>query len=123
LLALVLLALPGPALRHVSAATPVEQAAEELCVPHSDGATLAWTAPMHAAVSTEQPGQPCDGPGAEPGFACCISAQCPSALGTLPPNEAGSPRLPGAAVRYVPVAHARLGIEVPPSLPPPRYVA
>ena len=128
LLALVLLALPGPAMRHASAATPVQQAVAAHCVSQSDAATLMQAAPMHAAsgheaISADASGQPCGKPGGDQGLPCCVAAQCPSAVGALPQAQAGPQPSPGAAVRYLAPADARFGIEVPPSLPPPRQVA
>ena len=128
LLALVLLALPGPAMRHASAATPVQQAAAEHCVTHGDALTLMEAAPTHtasghAAISTGEPGQPCGNSGGERGLPCCVAAQCPSAVGAVPAAHAGPQPSSGAAIRYLAPAHTRFGIEVPPSLPPPRQVA
>ena len=127
LLALVLLALPGPAMRHASAATPVQQAVAAHCVSQSDAATLMQAALMHAAsgheaISTDASGQPCGKPGGDQDLPCC-AAQCPSAVGALPPAHAGPQASSGATVRYLAPADARFGIEVPPSLPPPRQVA
>ena len=128
LLALVLLALPGPAMRHASAATLVHQSFAEHCVSQSDATTLMHAAPMHAAsahatVSADASGQPYGKLDGEQGLPCCVAAQCPSAVGTLPPAHAGPQPFSGAAVRYLAPARARFGIEVPPSLPPPRPVA
>ncbi|WP_090664935.1 hypothetical protein [Belnapia rosea] len=128
LLALVLLALPGPAMRHASAATPVQQAAAEHCVAHGDAATLMQAAPTHmasghVAISAEEPGQPCGNSGGERGLPCCVTVHCPSAVDALLHAQARSQSSPGAVVRYIAPAHARFGIEVPPSLPPPRQVA
>ncbi|WP_143018155.1 hypothetical protein [Belnapia rosea] len=127
LLALVLLALPGPAMRHASAATPVQQTAAEHCVAHGDAATLMEAVSVHAtlghtSVSAEEPGQPCGNSSGERGLPCCAAAQCPSAVGALPPAYAGPQASSGATIRYLVPAHASFGIEVPPSLPPPRQV-
>lgn len=128
LLALVLLALPGPAMRHASAAMPIQQPAAEQCVAHSDAAKLMEAAPVHAtsghtSVSAREPGQPCGNSGGEPSLPCCVAVQCPSAVGALPPAHAGPQPSSGATIRYLAPAHARFGTEVPPSLPPPRQVA
>ncbi|NOG73610.1 hypothetical protein [Roseicella sp. DB1501] len=133
MLALVLLALPGPAMRHASAATPVQQAAAEHCGAHIDAAALMQAAPMHtasghtasghASVSAEELGQPCGRSGGEQGLPCCVAAQCASAVDALPHAQAGPLPSPGAVVRDLAPAHARFGIEIPPSLPPPRQVA
>ncbi|WP_143021019.1 hypothetical protein [Belnapia rosea] len=128
MLALVLLALPGPPMRHPSAATPVEQAVAGHCVSQTDDATLMRAAPMHAtsahaAASAEETGQPCGNSGGEQGLPCCVAAQCPSAVGAVPQAQAGPQLSPGAVVRYFAPAHARFGIGVPPALPPPRSAA
>lgn len=127
-LALVLLALPGPAMRHASAATLVQQAAAEHCVPHADAATLrqaasTHTASAHPAACTEEPCQPCGKADGEQGLPCCVAAQCPSAVGSLPYAQAGPQPSTGAVLLHLAPANARFGIEVPPSLPPPRHEA
>lgn len=127
LLALVLLALPGPAMRHASAAMPVQRAAAEYYVAQGDAATLMQAASMngpsaHADASAASSGQPCGNSGGEKIPPCSMVAECPSAVGALSHAQAGPQPLPGAIVRYLAPAHARFGIEVPPSLPPPRQV-
>ena len=128
LLALVLLALPVPAMRHASAATPVQQTVAEHCVVHGDAATLMQAAPMHTAsghatVSAAEPGQACGQSGGEQGLPCCVAVHCPSAVDALPQAQPGPQPSLGAVVRYLAPVHARFGVEVPPSLPPPRLVA
>ena len=124
LLALVLLALPGPVMRHASAATLAQQAAAEHCVSHAGADMLTQATPMHAAhvhmSVVAEPGQPCGTPGDNQGLPCCVAAQCVVAIGALPPSQAGPVPSSGAVIRYLAPAHARFGIEVPPSLPPPR---
>jgi hypothetical protein len=117
-LALVLLALPGPAVRHASAATLVQQAVTDHCAAYGDGATLA-----HAAASAHGHGQPCDQPADEPGLACCVTAQCVAGFEAPLPTLVGPLPSPGAVVRYTATARGTLGLKVPPSLPPPRHAA
>ena len=128
LLALALLVLPDPTMRHASAATLVQQVVATHCVPQSDAATLMQAVPVHAAlghaaVSADASGQPCGNSGGDQVLLCCVAAQCPSAAGALPHAQAGPQPSPGAIIRYLAPAHARFGIEVPPSLPPPRLAA
>jgi hypothetical protein len=73
----------------------------------------------HVAVSAEQTSQPCGQAGSEQGLPCCVAAQCAFAVGALPPDQVDAPQ-PGTAIRYLLPAGAHFGIEMPPSLPPPR---
>jgi hypothetical protein len=77
----------------------------------------------HAADFADASGQPCGKPGGDQVLPCCVAAQCQSAAGTLPHAQAGPQPSPGTVIRYLAPAHARFGIEVPPSLPPPRLAA
>ncbi|WP_043359676.1 hypothetical protein [Belnapia sp. F-4-1] len=123
LLALVLLALPGPAMRHAAAAMPVQQTPEH-CVSHADAATLMQVTSEHLpSLHALEPGQPCGHSDGGQGLPCGVAAQCIAATGTLPPSRAGPVPSFGAAILYLAPVQARFGIEVPPSLPPPRRLA
>ena len=123
LLALVLLALPGPAMRHAAAAMPVQQTPEH-CVSHADAATLMQVTSEHLpSLHALEPGHPCGHSDGGRGLPCCVAAQCIAATGTLPPSQAGPVPSAGPVIRHLAPAHARFGIEVPPSLPPPRRLA
>jgi hypothetical protein len=128
LLALLLLALPGPAMRHGVAATLGQRTIAEHCVSQTDAATLMQatlmhTALGHTAVSAEGSDQPGGRLSDKQGLPCCVAAQCPSAVGALLYAQAGSQPSPSAIFRYPVPAQARFGIRVPPSLPPPRQRA
>jgi hypothetical protein len=115
MLALVLLALPGAAARHASASVPVPSQVAAHCVAHAGADEQA--APAHAAHGDAGP---CGDSRAGPGLACCGSAQCPATIGAPPPASIWPWRMTGGAVRHAPLADGTPGIEVPPSLPPPR---
>ncbi len=115
MLALVLLALPGAATRHASAGMLVLSQDAAHCAAHAG--TDGQAAPAHAL-----PGDmgPCNNSQAGPDLACCASAQCPATAGALPPASIWPWRMTGGTVRHALLADGTPGIEVPPSLPPPR---
>jgi hypothetical protein len=115
MLALILLALPGDAIRHASASVPVLSQVAEHCDAHA--AADKQAAPAHAAHGDAGP---CGDARTGPDLACCGSAQCPATIGAPPPASIWPWRMKGGAVRHAPLADGTAGIEVPPSLPPPR---
>lgn len=118
LLVLVLLALPGPIMRHASAATHNQQVAAEHCASHAGSGTLADAVPV-PAVPTSDSGQP-DEPGADPTLPCCALAQCPAAAAVPPAASADVTKVHGATVQYAAPEQGQSGIKIRPALPPPR---
>ena len=128
LLALALLVLPAAPLRHASAA-PVGHQAAVHCVVHDDAASLGQAADAdhhlhdHLHHQANDQGQPCDASGGKAGLACCVSAQCPATVATPPLAAASLLPSSGPSGRFAFEVQRPHGIDVAPSLPPPREAA
>jgi hypothetical protein len=111
LLVLAMLALSGAPVLAAAPADHGRHHAAHDCLP-PDG---------EAAAPPSDPGHPAgDHHGGAPALACCIASQCPMLLGGLPvpPPQPAPPA--GPTDRFAAPARGRLGIEIPPALPPPR---
>jgi hypothetical protein len=111
LLALALLVLPGAPMRHAQAAAPSPQHAAHPCPRDAEAA-------QDPALAS--PDQRSSQRGDIPGLTCCRPAPCPTLVGAPPPAATAPLPRPAPAVRFAAVPRLRLGIDIPPALPPPR---
>ncbi|MBP0443766.1 hypothetical protein J8J14_03150 [Roseomonas sp. SSH11] len=120
LLALVLLALPNPIARHGWAATAPHHAHAELC----PGAAATHGGHQHAMPQTQHEHAECGGAVAGSSLGCCVPGACPLGVPALPSVDPGPEPSAGERIHASAEPMRRqLGIEVLPSLPPPRSMA
>jgi uncharacterized protein involved in copper resistance len=125
LLALALLVLPGAPMRHASAAVPVQGVHQPGSGPHDAHGIAAHHASSpapaaEAAHGHDDNGQPSGQIDGKLGLACCAAAQCPALAGAPPPATAGPVPMSGVVVRFGVPVRGTQGIDIVPTLPPPR---
>ena len=114
LLALALLILPAAPLRHAAAAPAGPPGP---CLLHGEAAATHLHHPAETQV------EPCSEANAMPGLACCAAAQCPAMIAAPPPGADALPAPRGLPLRRGPEVTVRSGIDIAPTLPPPRDAA
>lgn len=125
LFALALFVLPGAPMRHSSAAVPVQGVHQPGSNSHDAHSMAAHHAssPSPAAAAAHghhDSGQPSGHVGGELGSTCCAAAQCPALASAPPPSTVGPLPMSGVVVRFAVLVRGTRGIDIVPTLPPPR---